>query len=76
LALQADPMGQTSRAQKPKAPRSTQLPCYSLAKVDHIEKNNLYEDLRKNATQWAWDNTCERTATNFLKGLSLPVKSR
>jgi hypothetical protein len=47
-----------------------------LAKIDHIEKNNLYEDLRKNAMQWAWDNTCERAATNFLKGISLPIKSR
>ena len=45
-----------------------------LAKIDQIEKHNLYENLQKNATQWAWDNTCERTATNFLKELSLPTK--
>ena len=47
-----------------------------LAKIDHIEKHNLYEDLQKNATQWAWDNTCERAAMNLLKELSLSTGLR
>lgn len=40
-----------------------------MCKIGHIEKQGLYAKLQKNSIQWAWDNTCERTALEFLKGL-------